>query len=309
MGLMTLTNQEFRSGFVTILGRPNVGKSTFLNKVIGSKIAIMSDKPQTTRNTILGVLTRDNSQIIFTDTPGIHKPQSALGRLLNEDAYNAARNVEAILFMVSAVDPIGKGDLMIIEHLKKSKNPVYLVINKIDALDSHTQIPEIIVSYMKEFEFAEVFPISARTGEGVNELVEAVEKTLPIGPKYYPDDMITDHPERFIVEELIREKCFYLTSDEVPHSIAVIVDSMKQDEEDNNKVIIYATIYVERDSQKGIILGKNGALIKKIKDLSRRDIKRLLGSSIELNLWVKVQKDWTDRPEKMKLMGYVKDEY
>lgn len=309
MGLMTLTNFEFKSGFVTILGRPNVGKSTFLNKVIGSKIAIMSDKPQTTRNTILGVLTRENSQIIFTDTPGIHKPQSALGRLLNEDAYNAARNVEAILFMVSAVDPIGKGDLMIIEHLKKSKNPVYLVINKIDALESHTQIPEIIVSYMNQFEFAEVFPISAKTGEGVNELVDAIENTLPNGPKYYPDDMITDHPERFIVEELIREKCFYLTSDEVPHSIAVIVDSMKQDEEDNDKVVIYATIYVERDSQKGIILGKNGTLIKKIKDLSRRDIKRLLGSSVELNLWVKVQKDWTDRPEKMKLMGYVKDEY
>ncbi len=308
MGLMTLINDNFKSGFVTILGRPNVGKSTFLNKVIGSKIAIMSDKPQTTRNTILGVLTNDEYQIIFTDTPGIHKPQSQLGRLLNEDAYNAARNVEAILFMVSSIEPKGKGDLMIIEHLKHYKNPIYLVVNKADLLDSTSDANNIINSYLEEFNFEKTFLISAKTGEGVEQLVSEVSKTLPLGPKYYPDDMITDHPERFIVEELIREKCFYLTSEEVPHSVAVIVDSMKQ-LADEDKVEIYATIYVERDSQKGIILGKNGALIKKIKDLSKRDIKRLLGSSVDLNLWVKVSKDWTDRPEKMKRLGYVKDEY
>ncbi len=306
MGSTILTN-NFKSGFITILGRPNVGKSTFLNKVIGSKIAIMSDKPQTTRNTILGVLTRENSQIIFTDTPGIHKPQSQLGRLLNEDAYNAARGSEAILFMVSAVDEIGKGDLMIIEHLKNYKEPVYLVINKIDQLESKTQIPDIIISYMQQYEFKEVFPISAKTGEGVNELVDTLEGLLSEGPKYYPDDMITDHPERFIIAELIREKCFYLTNDEVPHSIAVLVDSIKTIEDD--RVEIYATIYVERDSQKGIILGKNGSLIKKVKDLSKRDIKKLLGTSVDLNLWVKVKKDWTSRPDSMKALGYEKDTY
>lgn len=306
MGSTILTN-NFKSGFITILGRPNVGKSTFLNKVIGSKIAIMSDKPQTTRNTILGVLTRENSQIIFTDTPGIHKPQSQLGRLLNEDAYNAARGAEAILFMVSAVDEIGKGDLMIIDHLKNYKEPVYLVINKIDALESKTQIPDIIISYMQQFEFKEVFPISAKTGEGVNELVDTLESLLSEGPKYYPDDMITDHPERFIIAELIREKCFYLTNDEVPHSIAVLVDSIKEVED--NIVEIYATIYVERDSQKGIILGKNGSLIKKVKDLARKDIKKLLGSNVDLNLWVKVKKDWTSRPHSMKALGYEKDTY
>ncbi len=306
MGSTILTN-NFKSGFITILGRPNVGKSTFLNKVIGSKIAIMSDKPQTTRNTILGVLTRENSQIIFTDTPGIHKPQSQLGRLLNEDAYNAARGAEAILFMVSAVDEIGKGDLMIIDHLKNYKEPVYLVINKIDALESKTQIPDIIISYMQQFEFKEVFPISAKTGEGVNELVDTLESLLSEGPKYYPDDMITDHPERFIIAELIREKCFYLTNDEVPHSIAVLVDSIKEVED--NIVEIYATIYVERDSQKGIILGKNGSLIKKVKDLAKKDIKKLLGSNVDLNLWVKVKKDWTSRPDSMKALGYEKDTY
>lgn len=306
MGSIILTN-NFKSGFITILGRPNVGKSTFLNKVIGSKIAIMSDKPQTTRNTILGVLTRENSQIIFTDTPGIHKPQSQLGRLLNEDAYNAARGAEAILFMVSAVDEIGKGDLMIIEHLKNYKEPVYLVINKIDQLESKTEIPDIIISYMQQYEFKEVFPISAKTGEGVNELVDTLEGLLNEGPKYYPDDMITDHPERFIIAELIREKCFYLTNDEVPHSIAVLVDSIKTLEDD--VVEIYATIYVERDSQKGIILGKNGSLIKKVKDLAKKDIKKLLGSNVDLNLWVKVKKDWTSRPDSMKALGYEKDTY
>jgi len=210
--------------------------------------------------------------------------------------------------MVSASDPIGKGDLMIIEHLKNYKEPVYLVINKIDTLEDKTQIPDIIISYMQQYNFDEVFPISAKTGEGINELVEAVKKTLPIGPKYYPDDMITDHPERFIVAELIREKCFYLTKDEVPHSIAVIVDSMKPIE-DSDKIEVYATIYVERDSQKGIILGKGGSLIKKVKELSRRDIKNLLGSPVDLNLWVKVKKNWTDRPDSMKILGYEKDSY
>lgn len=308
MVLTILTNDNFKSGFVTILGRPNVGKSTFLNKVIGSKIAIMSDKPQTTRNTILGVLTDDDSQTIFTDTPGIHKPVSALGKLMNEESYNAARNVDCILFMVAADAPLGKGDQMIIDHLKSYKENIYLVINKIDLLENKSKLADIIISYNQQYEFKEVFPISAKTGEGISELTNFIKTQLPFGPKYYPEDIITDHPERFIVSELVREKCLYLTQDEVPHSIAVIVDSMKNIE-DSDRVEIYATIYVERDSQKGIVLGKNGAMIKKIKDLARKDIKNLLGSPVELNLWVKVKKNWTERPGSMKALGYQKDEF
>ena len=310
MDLTILTNEKFKSGFVTILGRPNVGKSTLLNKIIGSKIAIMSDKPQTTRNTILGVYTTNDAQVIFTDTPGIHKPVHALGRLLNESSYNAARNVDAIFFMVSAVDKIGTGDKMIIDHIKHYKEPVYLLINKVDLLeDPQKELPDIIISYSKEMEFEEVFPISAKDGTNVEKLVEKIIEKLPEGPKYYPDDIITNHPERFIVAELIREKAFQLTSEEVPHSVAVVVDSMKNIPEEDDLVEIYATIYVERDSQKGIILGKNGSLIKQIKQRAKRDIKNLLGSRTELNLWVKVKKDWTERPDSMKALGYEKDEY
>lgn len=300
---------SYKSGFITIIGRPNVGKSTFLNRVIGQKIAIMSDKPQTTRNTILGVLTRDDCQIIFTDTPGIHKAQSELGERMNEASYNATMGQDAILFMVSAVQPIGAGDKMIIEKLKQQRKPVYLLINKVDLLKNKSDIQKIIVSYMNEMEFAEIFPISAKEGINIDNLIENLKGLLKEGPQYYPADMITDHPERFIIAELIREKLLYFTQEEVPHSIACVVDSMKPSLEDPDKLDVYATIYVERESQKKIVIGSNGELLKKVKDLAKRDIKRLLGSKINLDLWVKVKKDWTNRPDVLRSLGFEKDNF
>jgi GTP-binding protein Era len=305
---MILTN--FHSGFVTILGRPNVGKSTLLNQVIGKKIAIMSDKPQTTRNTILGVYTTDETQIIFTDTPGIHKPIKELGRRMVDASYNAAKGVDAIFFMVSAIEKIGEGDRMIISHLKEMHMPIYLLINKIDLLKNpKEELPEIILSYMNEFKFEEVFPISAKERINIDELLENIIKFLPVGPKYYPEDMITDHPERFICAELIREKCLELTKEEVPHSIACVIDSMKKVEDRDDLVEIFATIFVERDSQKKIIIGKNGQMIKEIGTRARRDINSLLGSKSHLNLWVKVKKDWTNRPDYLRALGYDKDNF
>lgn len=303
---MILTN--FKSGFVTIIGRPNVGKSTFLNRVIGQKIAIMSDKPQTTRNTILGVLTTDNAQIVFTDTPGVHKAQSELGQRMNESTYNATSGQDAILFMVSAIEPIGPGDRMIIERLKTVKRPVYLLINKVDLLKNKADIQKIIVSYMNEMNFKEIYPISAKEGINIDDLINNLIDFLPHGPKFYPDDMVTDHPERFVCAELIREKLLYFTEQEVPHSIACVIDSMKESDEEG-KVDIYATIFVERESQKRIVIGKDGALLKKVKELARRDINKLLGSKANLVLWVKVKKDWTNRPDYLKSLGYEKDNF
>lgn len=298
---------NYKSGFVTIIGRPNVGKSTFLNRVIGHKIAIMSDKPQTTRNTILGVLTTDEAQIIFTDTPGIHKPKSELGNRLNESSYNAIAGQDAILFMANANETLGPGDRMILERLKDVKRPVYLLLNKVDLLKNKSDIDRAILSYMNEMKFEEIFPISAKTGVNIDELLKSIINILPEGPKFYPDDVITDHPERFIVSEIIREKLLYFTSEEVPHSIACVIDSMKQIEE--GRVEIYATIFVERDSQKQIVIGKGGAMLKKVRELARRDINRLLGSKADLTLWVKVKKDWTNRPDYLKALGYEKDNF
>lgn len=303
---MTLT--KFKSGFVTIIGRPNVGKSTFLNRVIGQKIAIMSDKPQTTRNTILGVLTRPDAQIIFTDTPGVHKAHSELGSRMNESTYNATLGQDAIFFMVSAVENIGPGDRMIIERLKELRRPVYLLINKVDLLKDKRDIERIIVSYMNEMEFKEIYPISAKEGINIDDLINNIVNLLPEGPKFYPDDMVTDHPERFIVSEIIREKLLYFTEEEVPHSIACVIDSMKESEMEGY-VDIYATIFVERESQKRIVIGKNGEKLKKVKELARRDINRLLGSKANLVLWVKVKKDWTNRPDYLKALGYAKDNF
>ena len=302
-------NNNFKSGFVTIIGRPNVGKSTLLNSIIGHKIAIMSDKPQTTRNTILGIYTTPNSQIIFTDTPGIHKPHHELGKRMVEASYDSIKNVDVIFFMVSAIEPIGTGERMIIENLKKTKKPIYLIINKIDLLKKKIEIDKVILSYMNELPFKGIYPISAMEKTNIDILLKEIENMLPVGPKYYPDDMISDHPERFIVAELIREKILFKTKEEVPHSVAVTVDSMKPLEDDPNIIEIYATIYVERDSQKKIIIGSKGELIKKIGDLAKRDINRLLGSKCQLDLWVKVKKDWTDRPDTLRALGYERDNF
>lgn len=302
-------SNEFKSGFITIIGKPNVGKSTLLNTLIGHKIAIMSSKPQTTRNTILGIYTDNDAQIVFTDTPGIHKPHHELGKIMNESSYDSIKGVDAIFFMVTALDEPRELDKMIIENLKKIKKPIYLIINKIDLLKKKSDLDRVIVSYMNELPFKGIFPVSALEKTNCEQLIQDIKKLLPIGPKYYPDDMICDHPERFIVAELIREKVLELTREEVPHSTAVVVESMKKAEDNPNLVEIYATIYVERDSQKKIIIGKGGELIKEIGKKARLDINNLLGSKSHLELWIKVKKDWTDRPDVLRTLGYSNDNY
>ncbi|MDO0893328.1 GTPase Era [Enterococcus sp. B1E4] len=295
-----------KSGFVAIVGRPNVGKSTLLNRVVGQKIAIMSDKAQTTRNKIQGVYTTDDAQLIFIDTPGIHKPKHRLGDFMVETAYSALREVDVTLFMISADQKRGKGDDFIIERLRQSQTPVFLVINKIDKVHPDALLA-IIEDYSSQMDFAEIVPISATEGNNFETLMKLLIDEMPEGPQYFPEDQITDHPEYFIVSELVREKVLLLTRDEVPHSVAVVVDSIKRDH--NDKVHIQATIIVERDSQKGIIIGKGGKMLKQIGTKARLDIEHLLDDKVFLELWVKVQKDWRDKQTFLTDYGYRKDEY
>lgn len=297
---------EHKSGFVAIVGRPNVGKSTLLNRIVGQKIAIMSDKAQTTRNKIQGVYTTDDAQLIFIDTPGIHKPKHRLGDFMVETAYSALREVDAVLFMIAADEKRGKGDDFIIERLKTVDSPVYLVINKIDKVHPD-ELLGIIDDYRQQLSFKEIIPISATEGNNFETLMGTLVEQMPTGPQYFPDDQITDHPEYFIVSELIREKVLLLTRDEVPHSVAVVVDSMKRNE--NDKVHIQATIIVERDSQKGIIIGKGGKMLKDIGTKARREIELLLGDKVFLELWVKLQKDWRDKQTYLTDYGYKKEDY
>ena len=297
---------NFHSGFVAILGRPNVGKSTFLNRVVGQKIAIMSDKAQTTRNKIQGIYTEDDAQIVFIDTPGIHKPHSRLGDFMVESALSTLNEVDAVLFMVNATQKRGRGDDFIIERLKNVKKPIYLVINKIDQIHPD-KLLQIMDDYRNTLDYAEVFPISALEGNNCPELIESLVNTLPEGPQYYPADQITDHPERFIAGELIREKVLELTREEVPHSVAVVVDRIHR--EDDEKVLVQATIVVERNSQKGIIIGKGGKMLKQIGVKARKDIELMLGDKVYLELWVKVQPNWKDRQVDLQALGYKQDDY
>ncbi|MBV7389183.1 MULTISPECIES: GTPase Era [Enterococcus] len=297
---------EHKSGFVAIVGRPNVGKSTLLNRLIGQKIAIMSDKAQTTRNKIQGVYTTDDAQIIFIDTPGIHKPKSRLGDYMVEAAYSALREVDAIMFMISADQKRGRGDDFILERLSHQNVPVYLIINKIDKVHPD-QLLHIIDDYRTQMDFKEVIPISATEGNNVDRMLSVLVDQMPEGPQYFPDDQITDHPEYFIVSELVREKVLKLTRDEVPHSVAVVTDTMKR--ADTGKIHIQATIIVERDSQKGIIIGKGGKMLKNIGTQARKDIENLLGDRVFLELWVKVQKDWRDKKTYLQDYGYRNDDY
>lgn len=301
-----MQEDAFKSGFISIIGRPNVGKSTFLNRVIGEKIAIMSDKAQTTRNTIQGVLTNEDAQIVFIDTPGIHKPKHKLGDFMVKIATNTLNEVDAILFMIDAVEGYGRGDQYIIDRLQEINKPVYLIINKIDQVHPD-ELLEIIVQYKDKYDFTEIVPISALEGNNVDRLISVLKEQLSEGPKYYPDDQITDHPERFIISELIREKALQLTKEEVPHSIAVVVDKIEQ--EPNEKVQVHASIIIERNSQKGIIIGKQGSMLKRIGSMARRDIEKLLGTKIYLDLWVKVQKDWRNRDRYLHEYGYNQEEY
>ena len=300
-------DNKFKSGFISIIGRPNVGKSTFLNRVIGQKIAIMSDKPQTTRNKIQGVLTMNDAQMIFIDTPGIHKPKHKLGDFMVKSAINALREVDVILFMVNAVEGMGRGDDFILEKLQDMKTPVFLVINKIDEVHPDELLP-LINKYKEKMNFAAIVPISALQGNNVETLLETIKGQLSEGPQYYPADQVTDHPERFIISELIREKVLHLTREEVPHSIAVVIDSIKK-QENKDVIDVMATIIVERSSQKGIVIGKQGSMMKEIGKRARIDIETLLGSKVYLELWVKVQKDWRNKMSVLRDYGFNDDDY
>ncbi|MFJ7679301.1 GTPase Era [Peribacillus sp. NPDC097264] len=297
----------YKSGFISIIGRPNVGKSTFLNRVIGQKIAIMSDKPQTTRNKVQGVLTQNDSQMIFIDTPGIHKPKHKLGDFMMKVATNTLKEVDLILFMINAEEGYGRGDEFIIEKLQSVKTPVFLVVNKIDTMHPDDLLP-IIEKYQKLYPFAAVVPISALEGNNVDTLLAQIKEHLPEGPQFYPADQVTDHPERFIISELVREKVLHLTREEIPHSVAVVIDSIKK--MDNSDTInVMATIIVERDSQKGIVIGKQGKMLKEVGSRARVDIENLLGSKVFLELWVKVQKDWRNKASQLRDFGFDEKEY
>ncbi|PNZ11285.1 GTPase Era [Staphylococcus coagulans] len=296
---------EYKSGFVTIIGRPNVGKSTFVNRVIGHKIAIMSDKAQTTRNKIQGVMTEKDAQIVFLDTPGIHKPKHKLGDYMMKVAKNTLSEIDAVMFMVNVNEEIGRGDQYIMEMLKTVKTPVFLVLNKIDLVHPDALMPKI-EQYQTYMDFAEIVPISALEGHNVKHFLNVLKSYLPEGPQYYPDGQISDHPEQFVVSELIREKILQTTSEEIPHAIGVNVERMTKESED--RVHIEATIFVERDSQKGIVIGKGGKKLKEIGKRARLDIEHLLGSKVYLDLWVKVQKDWRNKATFIKQMGYIEDE-
>jgi GTPase len=306
MNSQTRSN-DYKSGFISIIGRPNVGKSTFLNRVIGQKIAIMSDKPQTTRNKVQGVLTTEDSQLIFIDTPGIHKPKHKLGDFMMKVAQNTLKGVDLILFMVNAEEGFGRGEEFIIEKFQSVKTPIFLIINKIDKIHPD-ELFSLISSYKEKHPFQEIVPISALEGNNVEHLLTVIKKYLPEGPQYYPADQVTDHPERFIVSELIREKALHLTREEIPHSLAVVIDKMER-RQDKEVIHVMATVIVERDSQKGIVIGKQGSMLKEIGKLARTDIENLLGSKVFLELWVKVQKDWRNKMAQLRDYGFRDDDY
>ncbi|MEW9078993.1 GTPase Era [Terrisporobacter glycolicus] len=292
----------FKSGFVSIVGRPNVGKSTLMNNVIGEKIAIMSDKPQTTRNTIQAVYTNEDCQIVFLDTPGIHKPKTKLGEFMVSQATDAFKNVDVVLFVVDESKKIGPGDKKIMEDLRNIKTPVVLVINKMDLIEE-ADLFNLMKLYNEEGIFKEIVPVSALKGRNVKELLKVIEGYLEEGPKYFPDYMITDQPERVLVSELIREKVLHFVHDEVPHGVAVEIERMKF-REDKNIIDISAVICCERSSHKGIIIGKNGRKLKGIGKSSREDMELLLGAKVNLQLWVKVKENWRNSQNYISDFGY-----
>lgn len=296
-----MRKSQYKSGFVSLTGRPNVGKSTLMNQILGQKVAIMSDKPQTTRNKIQGIYTTDEGQIVFLDTPGIHKPRHKLGRYMVQAAVNTLNEVDLILFLTDVSQPLGGGDRFILEKLREVSSPTFLVLNKIDLLHPDDLLP-IIDEYRQLHDFAEVVPVSALHGNNTETLIRLIFQYLPEGPQYYDPDQVTDHPEQFIVAELIREKVLQLTREEVPHSIAVEVEEMRQTE--GGAVYIRAVIYTERKSQKGILIGKGGSMLKEIGRLARLDIEALLGSRSYLDLWVKVREGWRNEERMLGYLGY-----
>ncbi|MCC6346003.1 MAG: GTPase Era [Nitrospirales bacterium] len=290
----------FRSGYVSLIGRPNVGKSTLLNGILGEKVAIVTPKPQTTRNRLVGVKTLPEAQIVFVDTPGIHKPQHKLGEWMVREAQASLKEVDVVLFLVEPSLP-GRGDLHILDMLKGLEKPVFLVVNKIDTLRKPELLP-VIDAYGKLYPFREVIPVSALNGDGVEVLLAALLRNLPEGPRYYPDDIVTDQMERFMVAEIIREKLMQQTEEEVPHSVATEV--VQWSEREDGVVLIQANIYVEREGQKGIIIGKEGARLKAVGTSARREAEDLLGTKVFLELWVKVKKDWRSRDNMLRELGF-----
>jgi len=294
---------DFKSGFIAVVGRPNVGKSTLINKITGEKISIISDKPQTTRNVIKAIITEKDSQMIFLDTPGMIKPKNKLGEYMIKVATESLEEVDIVLFVVEASgEGPGKGDMKILEQLKEVTNPVFLVINKIDLI-AKDKLLSLISIYHTHLDFDSVIPISALNGDGVDIVLNDIKERLPIGPKFFPDDMITDQPEKIIAAEIIREKLLLLLKEEVPHGIGVEIIAFTERKE-KNIVDIQANIYCERDSHKGIIIGKNGMMLKQIGTLARKEIEKFLGVKIFLQLWVKVKKDWRNSQQVLNDLGY-----
>ncbi len=293
---------KFRSGFVSIVGRPNVGKSTLLNALLGQKIAIATNKPQTTRNRILGIHTRDTCQILFLDTPGIHRAKGRLNQYMVDQALASCKDVDVVLFLVEATDQPGGGDEYILELLSRGRVPVILGLNKSDLVEKTALLP-LIAAYAERFDFAGIVPLSGVTGDGIKELIAVVEERLPEGPLYYPEDMITDQPERFIVAEMIREQLLKQTHDEVPYGVAVAVERFTEKPE-KKLVVVEAVIHVEREAHKRIVIGKDGSRLRAIGQAARYDIERMLGSRVFLELFVRVEKNWTQSGRLLKEFGY-----
>jgi GTP-binding protein Era len=293
---------NFKSGFVALIGRPNVGKSTLMNLFVGEKISIVSNKPQTTRNKIRSILTGEDFQIVFLDTPGMHQPASKLGDYMLKSAVDALNEADAIIYMVEPKAKLHEGDKAIIERLGSVESPVFLAVNKTDAVEK-PELLKVIDAYRGLYAFADIFPVSALRADNTDALLAAVKNVLPQGPQYFPEDMITDQPERYIVSEIIREKALMLLQDEIPHGVAVAIEAMHT-REDGGMVDIQATVFVERENHKAIVIGKKGEMLKRIGSLARRDAERLLGSRIFLELWVKSKKNWRNSDFQLKNFGY-----
>jgi GTP-binding protein Era len=294
---------SFRSGFVTIVGRPNVGKSTLLNLLTGEKIAIMSDKPQTTRNTIKTVVTTDDYQVVFMDTPGMHRPKNKLGDYMMKSAIASLEEVDIILYLVEATDTaIGRGDLAIIDNLKKVNTPIILLINKSDLVEKSRLLP-LIEAYSQSMDFEQIIPITALHSDTKKIVMDEIIRLLPEGEPYFPEDMLTDQPEKVLVQDIIREKILKLISDEIPHGVGVEVTLFKEKEE-KDLIEIHANIYCEKESHKGIIIGKNGDMLKRIGTLARQDVENLLGVKVFLKLWVKTKTDWRNSDFMLNELGY-----
>lgn len=300
-----MQNKKFKSGFVSIIGRPNVGKSTLLNQILKEKIAIVSPKAQTTRNKIQGIYTTDNEQIIFIDTPGIHKAKNELGNRMNDFAMSSLDGIDAVLYVVDATSPLGKGDEYILESLSKVRTPIFLIANKVDLLTDTEKVIENVNTYKEKGNFKGGITISATNNFNVDKLLDMIIDILPNGPMYYPDDQLLDQPERFVVSEIIREKVLLNTEEEVPHSVAITIERFK---EGKDNVEIYASIVVERLSQKKIIIGKGGSMIKKIGTEARKDIVSFLGCKVHLDLFVKVEENWRNKKFHLKEFGYSNDD-